>query len=81
MEWYHYVLIGVGALFVALVLVIIIRALLFNDKTVYVKETDFEFEDDEIVKKLGTLIKIPTISHQDESLMDMAEFDRLVKTV
>ena len=81
MQWYDYFLIGLAVLFVVLVLVIIIRALLFNDKNVYEKETDFEYEDDEIVKKLGTLIKIPTVSHPSEDDMDMEQFDKLVKTV
>lgn len=81
MDWWQYLLIGLGAALLILIVVILIRAALFKDKNVYVKETNFEFEDDEVVKKLGTLIKIPTISHPDEADMDMAQFDLLVETV
>ena len=81
MDWWQYLLIGLGAAFLILIAIILIRASLFNDKNVYVKETDFKYEDDEIVKKLGTLIKIPTISHPEEKDMDLAQFDLLVATV
>ena len=81
MQWYEYLLWSLLAIFVLLVVVILVRALLFNDKTVYVKETNFKYEDDEIVKKLGTLIKIPTISHPNVEDMDLAQFDLLVEEV
>ena len=80
MEWYEIVLLSLLGLFLVLVAVIIIRALMFNDKTVYVRETNFKYEEDDIVNKLGTLVKIPTISHPDEADMDMAQFDLLIET-
>jgi hypothetical protein len=52
LEWYEIVLLIVLGLFLLLVAVVLIRALLFNDKTVYVKETNFKYEEDDIVKKL-----------------------------
>lgn len=77
--WYQYLLWGLLGAFVLLVLVIIIRALLFKDKRDYYKETSFTFEDDDIVNKLGALIKIPTISHPNEKDMDMEQFDLYIK--
>ena len=81
MEWYHYVLLSLLGVFLVLVAVIIIRALLFKDATVYEKETDFKYEDDEIVSKLGQLVKIPTISHPDEKDIDFSQYDLLVEKV
>ncbi len=81
MQWYEILLLILLALFVILLAVILIRALLFNDKTIYVKETDFKYEDDEIVSKLGKMIKIPTISHPDEADIDFEKFDSLVSLV
>ncbi len=81
MQWYEILLLFLLGLFVLLVTVILIRALLFKDNTLYEKQTDFKYEDDDIVKKLGTLIKIPTVSHPDEADMDMEQFDLFVKTV
>lgn len=80
MEWYEYLLWSLLGLFVLLVIVIIVRALLFKDKNSYIKETSFSYEDDDIVKKLGTLVKIPTISCPDEKDMDMKQFDLLIMT-
>ena len=81
MQWYEYLLWSLLTIFVVLVVIIVVRALLFNDKTIYVKETDFKYEDDEIVKKLGALIKIPTISHPNIEDMDLLQFDLLVEEV
>ena len=41
MQWYEILLLVLLGLFVILLAVILIRALLFNDKTIYDKETDF----------------------------------------
>ena len=81
MEPYVIVLLAVLGLVVLLLAVLIIRALLFNDKAVYYRETDFNYEEDDIVNKLGKLIKIPTVSHPDPRDMDMEQFDLLIKTV
>lgn len=75
------VVLGLVALLVALIAVIVIRALLFKDKTVYIRETDFVYEEDDIVNKLGKLIKIPTVSHPNPLDMDMDQFDLLIETV
>ena len=81
MESYEIILLVILAVFVLLLAVILIRALLFNDKTVYQRETNFKYEEDDVVKKLGTVIKIPTISHPNPADMDMSQFDMLIETV
>lgn len=80
MQWYHYMLLSLLGLFVFLLMVIIIRALLFKDKRSYYKETNFNYQEDDIVNKLGTLIKIPTISHPNEIDIDFTQFDLLIET-
>ena len=81
MEPYQIILLVVLGLVLTLIAVLVIRALLFNDKTIYVRETDFKYEEDDIVNKLGKLIKIPTVSHPDPLDMDMSQFDLLIETV
>ena len=56
MKPYEIVLLTVLGLFVLLVAVLVIRALLFKDKTVYNRETNFTYEEDDIVSKLGKFI-------------------------
>lgn len=81
MKPHEIILLSLLGLFILLILVIVIRALLFNDKTVYKRETNFEYEEDDIVKKLGRLVKIPTVSHPNPLDMDMKQFDLLIETV
>ena len=81
MEPYQIILLVVLGLVVLFVAIIFIRALLFKDKTIYIRETEFNYEEDDIVNKLGTLIKIPTVSHPDPLDMDMSQFDLLIETV
>ena len=81
MKPYVIVLLTILGLVVLLIAVLVIRTLLFKDKTVYNRETDFNYEEDDIVNKLGKLVKIPTVSHPDPADMDMEQFDLLIKTV
>ena len=67
------ILIGVGILILTLILVLVIKALCFNDKTNYrVHAKELDIEKDYVVYKLGELIKIPTVSYEDESLVSIA---------
>ena len=81
MEPYQIILLVVLGLVLLFVAIIFIRALLFKDKTIYIRETEFNYEEDDIVNKLGTLVKIPTVSHPDPLDMDMSQFDLLIETV
>lgn len=74
------ILLIVGSLLLTLILIVIIRALLFTDKTNYKVETHFKYQEDDIVKKLGELVKIPTISYEDKEKIDFKEFERLIET-
>ena len=69
---------SIGGVLLIFLLIILIRTLTFKDKTVYNKETDFKFEDDDIVKKLGELVKIPTVSNEDKGKINFIEFQRLI---
>ena len=81
MELHEIILLSLLGLFVILVAIILIRAALFNDKTIYQRDTNFDYETDDVVKKLGNIIKIPTVSHPNPLDMDMSQFDLLLNTV
>lgn len=72
------ILLVIGSILLALILVVIIRALLFKDKTNYNRETDFTYQEDDIVKKLGELVKIPTVSYEDREKIDFIQFQKLI---
>ena len=77
MEWYHYLLIGLGLL----VLVVIIKTLLFVDKTDYKKKVDIKLGKDDVVYKLGEMIKIPTVTYEDKSKIDFTKFQEYIDLV
>ena len=81
MEWYEILGLVVLVAFILIVAIVIINALLFKDKTDLYKNVPFLYEDDDIVYKLGELIKIPTVSHEDISLTDFSKFDEYVAKV
>ena len=70
----YYILICIGALLVILISIILIRTFTFVDKTDYNKKVEIKVEKDDVVNKLGQLLKIPTISHEDTSLTDYSLF-------
>ena len=60
------ILYAILALLVILIIVLLIRTLTFKDKTNFKTQgQEIEWEKDDIVYKLGQLIKIPTISYED----------------
>ena len=75
----EYILIGVGALLALFILIILIRALAFKDKTNYRRNVPFNGEKDDIVNKLGELLKYKTISHENEEETDYKVFDEYIK--
>ena len=74
-----YSLIGIGGLIGLLILIILIKTFLFIDKTNYNRNVKLDAEKDDIVYKLGQLIKVKTITHEDTSLTDYSEFERYVE--
>lgn len=71
-----------GGLLVTLIIVILIKTLTFKDKTNFKTQgQDIQWEKDDIVYKLGELIKIPTISYEDTSLIDFTQYERYIEKV
>lgn len=70
----------IGALFIAFVLVILIRTLKFKPKRVE-KPTPEKIEVPETLaaENLSEMVKCRTVSHDDPSLDDEAEFEKFVK--
>lgn len=74
-----YVLISVAAIFLTLILIILIRALNFKDTNDYNKQVPFEEEKDDVVYKLGELIKIKTVSHEKKDEIDFSCFEQYIE--
>ena len=72
-----YIALGVIGL---LILIIVIKALTFKDKTNLNQAKEKEV-DDKVVNELCTLIKYPTISHQDNTLTDYTVFQDYINKV
>ena len=71
-----------GGLLVILLIIILIKTLTFKDKTNFKTQgQDIQWEKDDIVYKLGELIKIPTISYEDTSLIDFTQYERYIEKV
>ena len=72
-----YIILGVIALFI---LIILFKAIMFNekiDKNLYVKKE----VDDQVVNELCKLIKFKTISYQDKKEIDFELFQKYIDTV
>ena len=54
----EYVFISLGAVLLLLILIILIRTLMFNNKIKNIKKEPLNIEQDDVVYKLGELIKI-----------------------
>lgn len=77
----HYIFIALGALLVLLLLIIFIKALCFKDKTNYKVNVPIKDSDEDIVYKLGELIKINTTSYEDRSKIDFSKFQEYIDKV
>ena len=64
-----------------LVIIILIRTFTFKDTTNYKRETEEIKDKDDVVSKLGTLIKIKTVSYEDKSKIDFATFQEYINKV
>jgi len=79
MEWYHYLLIGLGALVILFFAIILIRALAFKPKNnTKILPGEEVFDKDRAVDCLRELLTCKTISYKDTSLEDNLEFDKLI---
>ena len=73
-----YLLLGIGILLGLLIIILLIRTWLFVDKTNYNRNIKIDAQKDDIVYKLGQLIKVKTITHEDTSLTDYTEFQKYI---
>lgn len=70
-----------GVVLLLLIIVILVRALTFNDKII-TKADKLEIkEKDDVVKKLGELIRIKTISYEDKGKIDFTTFQTYIDKV
>ena len=74
------IFLSVGGLFLLVVAIVLIRTFLFTDKTNYNIETDFKYQEDDVINKLGELVKIPTVSYEDKEKIDFTQFQKLIDT-
>lgn len=75
----EYVLCSIAVLILILILIILIRALNFKDTTDYNKQVPIDFEKDDVVYKLGELIKIKTVSHENKNDIDFSCFEQYIE--
>ena len=75
------ILIGLGIALAILIIIILVRTLLFVDKTDYNKNVPFDVKDDNIVYKLGEMLKVPTISYEDKNQIDFDVFYKYIELV
>ena len=77
-----WILLGIGAVLLALIAVILIRTLLFTPTdTTAVSNEEIELDCDRLVKNLQTLVRFRTVSYRDHALEDDAEFSALIDSL
>lgn len=79
--WYEYLLYSLLGLLVLLILIILIKALTFKDKTNYNVKVNKISKTDDVVTKLGEMLKIPTISYENKNDIDFSKYEQYVKLV
>ena len=73
-----WVFISLGAFFVLLVLICLIRALTFYDKTNYNRQVEEIKETDDVVDKLAQMLKVKTISYENKEEIDFSKFQEYI---
>ena len=77
MIWWHYLLIGVGTLFLLLIAIVLIRTALFKPKADVVRDdSECKVNEERAIKTLGEMVRCKTISYVDKSKEDAQEFER-----
>lgn len=74
-----WVFIGLGAALLLLILICVIKALTFNDKTNYHRDVEEIKESDDVVNKLGQMLKIDTVSHENIKDTDFSKFQQYIE--
>ncbi len=76
---FHYILIGLGTLLVALITVIVIRTLTFKPKAAPVADdTPVDFDRERVVSNLQALVRCRTVSSYNPEDEDDEEFEKLI---
>ncbi len=69
----------IGAVVLAFIAVLLVRAACFTPKAgIVAQETDETFDKDRVIENLRTLVRCKTVSYADSSLEDDAEFEKLI---
>ncbi len=77
MAWWHFILIGVGAVLLLLIAVVLIRTALFKPKAEIAKDdSECVVDEERTIKTLGEMVKCRTVSYVDKSKEDAQEFER-----
>ena len=71
-----YICLGLLAL---LIIVILIRTVLYKDKTDYNRNVPNDYKKDDIVYKLGEMLKIPTISYPNKEEVDFSKYQEYIE--
>ena len=73
-----WIFIGVGAFLLLIILICLIRALTFVDKTNYSPTVSNLDETDDVVKKLALMLKVKTITYEDKKQIDFSKFQEYI---
>lgn len=73
-----WVFIALGALLLLLIIVCLIRALTFKDKTNYNKHVEEIKETDDVVYKLSEMLKIKTVTYENKDDIDFSKFQEYI---
>ncbi len=80
MMWWHFLLIGVGAVLLALVAIVLIRTAMFRPKANIIRDDSGCIVDEEkAIKTLAEMIRCKTVSYLDKSKEDVLEFEKFEK--
>ncbi len=79
---WNYILLGILVVIVIFLLVILVRTFTFKQKNnVVIDNSQVNFDKDDAIKCLQTLVKFKTISYKDSSLEDDNEFEKLIESL
>lgn len=76
---WSYILYGLLTLLGLLIIIILIRTLTFKDKTDYNKNVLLNESSEDIVYKLGEMLKVKTISHENIEETDFSKFQEYIE--
>ena len=72
---------SIGGLLLLLILIVLLKAACFKDKTNYNVKKEVTFEKDDVVYKLGEMLKYQTITYEDKSKIDYEVFQKYIDRV